>query len=323
MNVAICTVGELLVEFLAKEVNQGFSHPGEFWGPYPSGAPAIFADQVARLGFESVLFSCVGNDAFGEMNIARLDRDGVTVEGIAMMDKANTGSAFVSYRSQGQRDFIFNMPNSACGLLTADHIDEALLNRCNHFHIMGSSLFSFRMIDAMHKVIENIKARQGTVSFDPNIRKEMLNIPEMLQAFEFILDYTDIFLPSEGELDYFGLNSGGPDLEATDKLLARGIRQVVVKRGAQGASYYSASEQFDLPGYPVDVVDPTGAGDCFGATFVALSLSGYRPLDALRWANASGSLAISRRGPMEGTSSRAEIAAFLKRHENTVAVCPS
>lgn len=43
MNVTICTIGELLVEFLAKEENQGFSRPGEFWGPYPSGAPAIFA----------------------------------------------------------------------------------------------------------------------------------------------------------------------------------------------------------------------------------------------------------------------------------------
>lgn len=97
MNVTICTIGELLVEFLAKEENQGFSRPGEFWGPYPSGAPAIFADQVAKLGFGSVLFSCVGNDAFGEMNIARLEKDGVNVNGIAMLQKATTGSAFVSY----------------------------------------------------------------------------------------------------------------------------------------------------------------------------------------------------------------------------------
>ncbi|SYD58717.1 fructokinase [Klebsiella pneumoniae] len=75
---------------------------------------------MAKLGFGSVLFSCVGNDAFGEMNIARLEKDGVNVNGIAMLQKATTGSAFVSYRSQAQRDFIFNMPNSACGLLTAD-----------------------------------------------------------------------------------------------------------------------------------------------------------------------------------------------------------
>lgn len=102
MNVTICTIGELLVEFLAKEENQGFSRPGEFWGPIQR-APAIFADQVAKLGFGSVLFSCVGNDAFGEMNIARLEKDGVNVNGIAMLQKATTGSAFVSYRSRAAR----------------------------------------------------------------------------------------------------------------------------------------------------------------------------------------------------------------------------
>ncbi|EAN2905590.1 hypothetical protein O6M83_003355 [Salmonella enterica] len=125
MNITIATLGELLVEFLAKKENQGFSSPGEFWGPYPSGAPAIFADQVAKLGFRSLLFSCVGNDAFGVMNITRLSRDGVNVQGISVLPNATTGSAFVSYRSQAQRDFIFNMPDSACGLLSADHLDNA------------------------------------------------------------------------------------------------------------------------------------------------------------------------------------------------------
>ncbi|WPU20977.1 sugar kinase [Cedecea neteri] len=311
MNVTICTIGELLVEFLAKKENQGFSQPGEFWGPYPSGAPAIFADQVAKLGFGSVLFSCVGSDAFGEMNIARLERDGVNVNGITVLQKATTGSAFVSYRNQSQRDFIFNLPNSACGLLTADHIDETLLNQCNHFHIMGSSLFSFRIIDAMRKAIENVKSRGGTVSFDPNIRKEMLNIPEMSQAFEYILDYTDIFLPSDGELDYFGRHQGEDEQRLVDNLLKRGVKHVVIKRGPRGASYFSDRQTWHLPGFAVSVVDPTGAGDCFGATFVSLFLSGVQPQEALSWANASGSLAISQRGPMEGTSTRSQIEAFL------------
>lgn len=65
------------------------------------------------------------------------------------------------------------------------------------------------------------------------------------------------------------------------------------------------------PASSVPVVDPTGAGDCFGATFVSLFLNGATPREALRWANASGSLAISQRGPMEGTSTQAEISAFL------------
>ncbi|MFO5574874.1 sugar kinase, partial [Klebsiella pneumoniae] len=68
------------------------------------------------------------------------------------------------HNSQAQRDLVITMPNCACGLVTADPIDVALLNQCQHFHIMGSSLFSFRIIDAMRKAIENIKGRCGTVS---------------------------------------------------------------------------------------------------------------------------------------------------------------
>ncbi|MCP6031622.1 PfkB family carbohydrate kinase, partial [Klebsiella pneumoniae] len=91
------------------------------------------------------------------------------------------------------------------------------------------------------------------VSFDPNIRKEMLNIPEMSQAFEYILDYTDIFLPSDGELDYFGLNPERNEQVLVDKLLKRGVKHVVIKRGPRGASYFSANETHHVAGFSVPV----------------------------------------------------------------------
>lgn len=127
------------------------------------------------------------------MNIERVRHEGVNIDDITVIDKAQSGSPFVSYRSQFERDFIFNIRNSAFSHLSPEHLDESLLYRCNHFHIMGSSLFSFRMIDSMRKVIQLIKNNNGTVSFDPNVRKEMMNIPEMQQAFDYILEYTDIF----------------------------------------------------------------------------------------------------------------------------------
>lgn len=313
MSVSICTIGELLVEFLAKQKNQGFSQPGEFLGPFPSGAPAIYAAQVARLGFESTLFSCVGNDDFGQMNIERLRHEGVNTDGITVIDKAPTGSAFVSYRSQFERDFIFNIPNSACGYLSPEHLDESLLSHCNHFHIMGSSLFSFRMIDSMRKAIQVIKKNNGTVSFDPNVRKEMMNIPEMQQAFDYILEYTDIFLPSEGEIHYFADQKNAGESDIVRQLIDNGVKHVVIKRGAEGASYYHADNQLHIESYPVEMIDPTGAGDCFGATFVSLFLAGYPVEQALKYANASGALAVSRLGPMEGISSLADITDFLAR----------
>ena len=61
-------------------------------------------------------------------------------------------------------------------------------------------------------------------------------------------------------------------------------------------------------------VDPTGAGDIFGATFVVGWLKGLPPQENLRRANIAGMLAVSRQGPMEGTSGEADILARLDQH---------
>ncbi|MFD2440791.1 carbohydrate kinase family protein [Paracoccus kondratievae] len=94
-------------------------------------------------------------------------------------------------------------------------------------------------------------------------------------------------------------------------LLGRGIRTVVVKRGALGASLFQQGLRLDAAPLPVDEVDPTGAGDTFGGAFLSLWLAGAEPSQALDLANAAGARAVTRLGPMEGTSTRAELDALL------------
>ncbi|WP_297355165.1 sugar kinase [Paraburkholderia sp.] len=309
----ILTMGEILVEIMATERGQSFRKPGTLIGPYASGAPAIFIDQVARLGSRCAMIGCVGDDDFGTLNVERLRSDGVDVSGIAVIKGQTTGSAFVTYREDGERDFIFNITNSASAHLSVANIREDLLKDCQHFHVMGSSLFSFRIIEAMKKVIETVKGHGGTVSFDPNIRKEMLRIPEMREALDFILDYTDVFLPSGHEVTL--LATAGSERAAIDELLQRGIREVVVKRGKEGCSFYDGTDEIHVPAIQVEEVDPTGAGDCFGATYIACRSQGISVAEALRYACASGARAVSFRGPMEGTASLAELDAFIANPE--------
>lgn len=306
----IMTMGEILVEIMATRRGQSFREPGTLLGPYASGAPAIFIDQVARLGHPAAIIGCVGDDAFGWLNLDRLGRDGVDTGAIAVLGQAVTGSAFVSYRQDGERDFIFNITNSASAQLQAAQVSAAALKDCAHFHVMGSSLFSFRIIDAMKKAIEIVKGQGGSVSFDPNIRKEMLRIPEMRAALDYILEFTDVFLPGGNEVSL--LVDAPDEAGAVRALFARGVREVVIKRGAQGCSYYGgAGERLDLPALPVQEVDPTGAGDCFAATFVTCRRMGQSAHQALRYANASGALAVGVQGPMEGTAGFDRLDALL------------
>ncbi len=305
----IVAMGEILVEIMATEIGQSFRRAGTLIGPFASGAPAIFIDQVAKLGSPCAMIGCVGDDDFGKLNIERLRSDGVDVSGIAVLKDATTGSAFVTYREDGDRDFIYNITNSASAQLSVANLRDDLLANCGNFHVMGSSLFSFRIIEAMKRAIETVKSNGGTVSFDPNIRKEMLRIPEMRDALDFILDYTDVFLPSGHEVTL--LASATSERGAIDELLKRGVKEIVVKRGAEGCSFFDANGETHRPAFKVQELDPTGAGDCFGATYISCRAQGMDVDAALKYACASGARAVGVKGPMEGTATLAELDAFL------------
>jgi sugar/nucleoside kinase (ribokinase family) len=99
-------------------------------------------------------------------------------------------------------------------------------------------------------------------------------------------------------------------------VVAKGVAAVLLKQGAAGARYLDADSDIAVPAFAVTEVDPTGAGDIFGATFVTGWRAGLTPADNLRRANAAGALAVIRKGPMEGTSTPAEIDAFLAAHSS-------
>jgi sugar/nucleoside kinase (ribokinase family) len=138
----------------------------------------------------------------------------------------------------------------------------------------------------------------------------------MRDALSYVLAHTDLFLPSGSEIFLFTEAEDEPG--AIADILARGIKMIVVKRGAEGASFHDAHSDVYVPAFQVDEIDPTGAGDAFGATFITAWLRGLGPRDALRAANAAGALAVQVKGPMEGTSSWHQIESFTASAASTV-----
>jgi tagatose kinase len=306
---SILTIGEILVEIMATERGDGFLEPVKLIGPFPSGAPAIFIDQAARFGQPAAMIGCVGDDDFGRVNLNRLRRDGVDVSGIRIDPEAATGSAFVRYRADGSRAFVYNIRQSASGRVELDAAARAVLDRGDHLHIMGTALFSPRIVDIVLEAAQGVKARGGTISFDPNLRPEMLNLPGLREACDELFRRCDLFLPSGPELTLF--TTAKEEGAAVAEILEGGVRAVVHKRGAEGARYFDAATSLTQPGFDVEEVDPTGAGDCFGATFVSCWLREMPPAHCLAYAAASGALAVTKQGPMEGAASRAELDVFL------------
>ncbi|KQT68894.1 MULTISPECIES: sugar kinase [unclassified Aureimonas] len=303
------TVGEILVEIMATTVGEGFLGPQPLVGPFASGAPAIFIDQVARTGGAAGIVAAVGDDDFGRLNVTRLARDGVDVSAISVIPGKPTGSAFVRYRADGSRDFVFNLVHSAAGDTAMTAEAEALIARAGHVHVMGSAFGIAGIGEILLAAVSSVKARGGSVSFDPNIRKELAG-GETRKRIDEMLAVADLLLPSGEEL--FVASGKTDEAEAVEALLALGISEVVLKRGAQGSSHFSREAgRIDAPAYKVDEIDPTGAGDCFGATYLTCRRLGHRPDQALAYANAAGARNVTRQGPMEGVSTLAELDAFI------------
>ena len=306
----VVTIGEILVEIMATRIGQTFREPGLFAGPYPSGAPAIFADQAARVGASTALISCVGPDDFGTLNLERLAASGVETSGIRRVPGTTTGSAFVTYRADGGRDFIFNIANSASAALDAAQLEPALFRGCAWFHVMGSSLFSPRIAAAVRRGVELARAEGARISFDPNIRKELLGLPEVESTIAGVLAVADLLLPSDADLEH--LCPGLDEASALERLLDAGRSMILLKKGARGSVYRDRERHIASPAFPAEEIDPTGAGDCFGGTFVACLARGVPVERAVRLANAAGALAVGKKGPMEGNSTMAELEAFLE-----------
>jgi sugar/nucleoside kinase (ribokinase family) len=313
----IGSAGELLVEFVATDKDGHHRRPTTYEGPFPSGAPGIFIDQAAKLGAKAAFVGAVGDDAFGDVLRQRFETDGVDLSLIGRVAGVPTGSAFVSYNTDGSRDFVFNIAHSAASRFEgSDTVANALIAiGLDAFHVSGSSLGDAAMAEKLMTLCRKLRAGGVPLSFDPNVRKELLGDPGYRRTVDELLELSSFILPSEE--DTAVLFPGETFDSFAPRLIAGGAQVVALKRGADGARGLTRSgEAADLPAFAVPVVDPTGAGDCFCATLVTLLASEeFSFVDALRRANAAGALAVGKVGPMEGNSTRAEIDTFLKeRH---------
>lgn len=302
----IMTMGEIIVEIMRGEVDSPLDKAGIFKGPYPSGAPAIFIDTVARLGHKAAIVGGVGEDDFGKCLTDRLEKDGVDTSCIVKNDRISTGCAFVMYYSDGERKFIFHIGNTPAVLAPSPAPEK--LDGLKFFHIMGCSMmaelsFGRRIVDTARAA----KEKGAKVSFDPNIRPELMKDPEALDLVNEVLDMTSVFMPGKSELRML---SGEEDIEEAVKTLFNtkpGLEIIALKNGKKGCIIYTRDERIEFGVYAVPVEDATGAGDSFDGAFLCALIEGQDLLSAAKFATAAASLNTAAFGPMEGKINRENV----------------
>ncbi|MCL2221514.1 MAG: sugar kinase [Oscillospiraceae bacterium] len=302
----IWTMGELLCEVMRPGLDVPLDKPGEFLGPYPSGAPAIFIDTVAKLGHSAGVIGGVGKDDFGKCLIDRLMRDGVDCTHITQYDDGTTGVAFVTYFGDGSRRFLYHFPDTPATRPKAP--DAKLLgDDVCFFHIMGCSLMAKKEFgQEIVKLMHALKDRGAKISFDPNIRPELLKDDFTFRLVQDVMNNCSVFLPGVAEL----LMISGKDTveEAIESCFENPTLEVIaLKKGSDGCNIYTRDGEISLGVYAVEAKDPTGAGDCFDAAFLCGILEGKNISEAAKIASAAAALNTAAFGPMEGDISKSSV----------------
>ncbi|MDF2876936.1 MAG: PfkB domain protein [Clostridia bacterium] len=291
-------MGEMLVEVMRTMKDVDLYQADLFKGPYPSGAPAIFIDTVARLGHSAGIIGGVGKDDFGKCLLDRLKGDGVDCSKVIESQENSTGVAFVTYFSDGSRKFLYHIGNTPAVEVKAPNVEQ--MKDTKYFHVMGCSLmadadFAQEILKTMHGLKD-----QGTkISFDPNIRRELLRDQSVFEVVNEVVQNSSVFLPGVEELLF--ITGRDTIKEAVEKCFENSVLEILaLKNGSKGCTIYTRTEIFEMGVYPVDAVDVTGAGDSFDGAFICGLLEGKDIEDTAKMAAAAGALNTAAFGPMEG-----------------------
>jgi fructokinase len=263
----------------------------------------------------------VGDEAFGHFLAKTLTDLGVDTTALCFSSQARTALAFVSLRTDGEREFMFYRHPSADMLYTPAEVDSAYIRRAKIFHFGSISLISEPSRSATLAAIQAARAARLTISYDPNLR---LNLwPGAEAARDGMLlgwPLAQVIKLSEEELEFL---SGTDDMQTgVHRLWHPDLRLLVITQGKAGCTYFTPRFNKHIPSFLVETVDTTGAGDAFVAGLLKGLLEHPQAdengiqLDAIcRYANAVGALTTCERGAIPALPTHASVLAFLNRQE--------
>jgi ribokinase len=262
----------------------------------PGGKGANQAVAAACLGYPVKMVGAVGEDVFGQALLDNLASTGVETSTVARVS-GPSGVAPILVAENGE-NIIVVVPG-ANGKMDCAAVDrQAALIRSAGMVLCQLELPLETVIHTL-----NLCAEAGVpVVLDP---APAAPLPE--DAFRRVAWFT----PNETEAAFYLGSTSAPE-QAALHLLDKGLKGVVLKRGAQGAYVAVAGGNAAwVKPFAVHAVDTVAAGDCFNGAFAVALLEGNDPWAAARFASAAAAISVTRRGAQASMPSRVEVGAFL------------
>lgn len=296
----IVVVGSSNVDMVARAPRlpePGETVLGESFVMSPGGKGANQAVAAARLGARVTFVGRLGADVFGDSAANALAAEGIDISFVARDQDASTGIALIGVSAAAENSIIV-VPGANDRLSPQDV--EAASEAIASADIVVCQLES--PIETVHRAFQIARAAGVRTLLNPALAH---HLPREL------LTLTSILTPNQSEA---ALLAGGAPEEAASTLRASGIDTVIVTLGHRGAYVDSVDWAGMSPAWTVgDVVDTTGAGDCFSAALAAALAEGLPLLGAVSFANSAAGLSVTKPGAQSSMPRRDEVFAFAGR----------
>ncbi|MDF2904908.1 MAG: rbsK [Herbinix sp.] len=299
MGKSILVIGSLNMDIVIKVDKQpevGETVLADELSYIPGGKGANQAFAVGSLGGCITMLGCVGNDNFGEQQKKQLASRNVDVSHLKGCNDKSTGTAIIYINSKGDNSIVV-VPgaNQECDVeyLKAN---DTLFSQCDYVLLQMEI-----PQDTIYYAIARAKELGKTVILNPAPAPN--SIPKTcLEQIDYITpNETELLkLSGETELDMTSIEKGAKTL------IKKGVKNVIVTMGERGSLFVNENENYSYPARKVKAVDTTAAGDCFCGAFVVGLAEGKKVSEAIQFANAASSIAVTRKGAQSSIPTREE-----------------
>jgi ribokinase len=304
MGARIAVVGSLNMDLVVRAPHMpipGETVIGSDFRTIPGGKGANQAVAAARLGAKVAMIGRVGDDDFGRSQLRNLGQLGVDTTHVMVDLETATGIALITLDARGQNSIV--LAPGANMRLTKEDINAA------RGAIVQSDVLVLQLESPLEVVTYaiDIAHAEGV--------KVVLNPAPARPLPKETLARLDYLIPNESETALLtGIEVADLDStkEAAKRLRDEGVDTVILTLGDRGAFLTSAEESVHIPGYEVEVVDTTAAGDAFVGGLAMALARGQNPAEAVRYANAAGALAVTRLGAQPSLPTRQEVEEFME-----------
>ena len=271
---------------------------------FPGGKGANQAVAAARAGGEVVFIAAVGDDANGAEAIKGYKEDKINTEDIKVCKGVPSGIAMITVSHQGEN--AITVASGANAELSAADLEEAE----EPFEEADYMLVQLETpLETVQKAVELCAELDTRVILNPAPATEL---PDEL------LEKVQIITPNETEAEKLTgivVSDEVSAQKAADVLHQRGIQTVIITMGSQGAflSDSASSLRTMVPGFNVDAVDTTAAGDVFNGQLAVALAEGLGLEEAILQAHAAAALSVQKLGAQSSIPRREETLDFLKK----------